>query len=109
MRIQDKFHPDGISYESGDELSENETDLRSSQDRSSTNGSFSSTSSLDPFRKSMVYSIKLSLFLSFLFTANRYGSKKYPYGISPHLPNTNVFSNFNAIIESCLLEFVEYF
>lgn len=30
MHIQDAFHPDGISFESGDELDETETDPRSS-------------------------------------------------------------------------------
>lgn len=44
MRIQDTFHPDGISYESGDELSETESDLRSSQERLNDNGSYSSPS-----------------------------------------------------------------
>lgn len=41
MRIQDTFHPDGISYESGDELSETESDLRSSQEKLNGNGSLS--------------------------------------------------------------------
>ena len=41
MRIQDTFHPDGISYESGDELSETESDLRSSQEKLNGNGTFS--------------------------------------------------------------------
>ena len=49
MRIQDTFHPDGISYESGDELSETESDHRSSQERLN-NGSFSSPSK-DSFGK----------------------------------------------------------
>lgn len=44
MRIQDTFHPDGISYESGDELSETESDLRSSHERLNGNGSISSPS-----------------------------------------------------------------
>lgn len=47
MRIQDNFHPDGISYESGDELSESESDYRSSQERLNTNGSFSSSATQD--------------------------------------------------------------
>ncbi|UJR25286.1 hypothetical protein I4U23_006638 [Adineta vaga] len=38
MRIQDKFHPDGISYESGDEFSETESELRSSQEKLNGNG-----------------------------------------------------------------------
>jgi hypothetical protein len=50
MRIQDTFHPDGISYESGDELSETESDLRSSQERLNVNESFSSPSN-NPFGK----------------------------------------------------------
>jgi len=50
MRIQDTFHPDGISYESGDEFSESESDHRSSQERLNGNGSFSSPSK-DPFGK----------------------------------------------------------
>jgi hypothetical protein len=50
MRIQDTFHPDGISYESGDELSETESDIRSSQEMLNGNGSFSSPSK-DPFGK----------------------------------------------------------
>jgi len=50
MRIQDTFHPDGISYESGDELSETESDIRSSQEILNGNGSFSSPSK-DPFGK----------------------------------------------------------
>lgn len=41
MRIQDKFHPDGISYESGDELSETESDVRSSQEKLNGNSAFS--------------------------------------------------------------------
>ena len=45
LRIQDQFHPDGISYESGDEGSETETDSRSSQERSVANGSVSSVDS----------------------------------------------------------------
>lgn len=44
MRIQDTFQADGISYESGDELSETESDLRSSQERLNGNGSMSSPS-----------------------------------------------------------------
>lgn len=44
MRIQDTFHPDGISYESGDELSETESDLRSSQERLNGSGSVSPSS-----------------------------------------------------------------
>jgi len=32
MHIQDTFHSDGLSYESGDELSETESDFRSSQE-----------------------------------------------------------------------------
>jgi hypothetical protein len=52
MRIQDTFHPDGISYESGDELSETESDHRSSQERLNGNGSLSASSpSKDPFGK----------------------------------------------------------
>ncbi|CAF2365014.1 unnamed protein product [Rotaria sp. Silwood2] len=74
MRIQDTFHPDGISYESGDELSETESDLRSSQERLNSNGSFSSPST-DPF-------------------ANRPGSKKYPPGFSSAHVNTNPSTNF---------------
>jgi len=50
MRIQDTFHPDGISYESGDELSETESDLRSSQERLNGTGPISSPSK-DPFGK----------------------------------------------------------
>lgn len=38
MRIQDNAHPDGISYESGDEFSETESDLRSSQEKLNGNG-----------------------------------------------------------------------
>lgn len=44
MRIQDKFHPDGISYESGDEFSETESELRSSQEKLNGNGTHSSPS-----------------------------------------------------------------
>lgn len=47
MRIQDTLHPDGISYESGDELSESESDYRSSQERLNGNGSFSNSPSSD--------------------------------------------------------------
>jgi len=50
MRIQDTFHPDGISYESGDELSETESELRSSQERLDDNGSYSSPTK-DAFSK----------------------------------------------------------
>jgi hypothetical protein len=50
MRIQDTFHPDGLSYESGDELSETESDLRSSHEKLNSNGSFSPPSK-DPFGK----------------------------------------------------------
>jgi hypothetical protein len=50
MRIQDTFHPDGISYESGDELSETESDLRSSQERLNGSRSFSPPSK-DPLGK----------------------------------------------------------
>jgi hypothetical protein len=42
MRIQDTFHPDGISYESGDELSETESELRSSQEALNDSGAYSS-------------------------------------------------------------------
>ncbi len=44
MRIQDTFHQDGISYESGDELSETESDLRSSQEALNDTGAYSSPS-----------------------------------------------------------------
>ncbi|CAF1125720.1 unnamed protein product [Rotaria sordida] len=74
MRIQDKFHPDGISYESGDELSETESDLRSSQERLNSNGSFSSPST-DPY-------------------ANHPSSKKYPPGFPSSHMNTNPSTNF---------------
>ncbi len=50
MRIQDTFHQDGISYESGDELSETESDLRSSQERLNGSRSFSPPSK-DPLGK----------------------------------------------------------
>ncbi len=33
MHIQDTFHSDGLSYESGDELSETESDFRSSEEK----------------------------------------------------------------------------
>jgi hypothetical protein len=33
MHIQDAFHPDGISYESGDEYEETENDLRLSGEK----------------------------------------------------------------------------
>lgn len=56
MRIQDTFHPDGISYESGDELSETESELRSSQERLNGNGSLSSPSK-DPFGKKKLKNI----------------------------------------------------
>ncbi|CAF0787281.1 unnamed protein product [Adineta steineri] len=72
MRIQDTFHPDGISYESGDEFSETESDLRSSQERLNGNGSFS-TPSKDPLKDT------------------RSGSKKYSPAISSPQLNTNKF------------------
>ncbi|CAF1188185.1 unnamed protein product [Adineta ricciae] len=42
MRIQDNAHPDGISYESGDEFSEAESDLRLSQEKLDDSGVHSS-------------------------------------------------------------------
>lgn len=58
MRIQDTFQADGISYESGDELSETESDLRSSQERLNGNGSMSSPSSEVLRKKRSIRSIQ---------------------------------------------------
>ena len=58
MRIQDTFQADGISYESGDELSETESDLRSSQERLNGNGSMSSPSSEVLRKKRSISSIE---------------------------------------------------
>ena len=56
MRIQDTFHQDGISYESGDELSETESELRSSQEALNDNGTYSSPSK-DAFGKKIFIKI----------------------------------------------------
>lgn len=78
MRIQDTFHPDGISYDSGDELSESESDYRSSQEKLNLNGSSSSNSPASDL------------------STNRFGSKKYPTGFAPPAPlmNSNASPNF---------------
>ncbi|CAF3093603.1 unnamed protein product [Rotaria socialis] len=74
MRIQDTFHPDGISYESGDELSETESDLRSSTEILNASGPFSSPAK-DAF-------------------GNRSASKKYPPGFSSSNGNATPSTNF---------------
>lgn len=82
MRIQDTFHPDGISYESGDELSETESDLRSSQEKLNGNGTFS------PPSKESHGKIGLTDFFSyqFLLVDNRSSMKKYTVNSSsPHV------------------------
>ncbi|CAF4983015.1 unnamed protein product, partial [Rotaria socialis] len=45
LHIQDTSHSDGLSYESGDELSEIEYDIRSSQEKLNVNTSSSPFSS----------------------------------------------------------------
>jgi hypothetical protein len=43
MRIQDTFHPDGLSYESGDDSSETESNPRSSIEKLNDTTSLSSS------------------------------------------------------------------
>ena len=70
MRIQDTFHPDGISYDSGDELSESESDYRSSQEKLNLNGSSSSNSpASDLSSSSFFFFVKIvSTTFSFAFS-----------------------------------------
>ncbi|CAF0820528.1 unnamed protein product [Adineta steineri] len=78
MRIQDAFHSDGLSYESGDELSETENDLRSSQERLDRNPPPPS-----PTKDQ---------------SGNRPGFKKYTPGLPPS-PYTNVTPSTNFVQE----------
>ncbi|CAF1171676.1 unnamed protein product [Adineta ricciae] len=72
IRIQDAFHSDGLSYESGDELSENENEHRSSQEK--LNDHHSST------QKDQA--------------VNRSGPKKYVPIVPTMSTNSNSSSNF---------------
>ena len=49
MRIQDTIQSDGISYESGDELSETDSDSRSSQEKLDWNNSSLSSPTKDQY------------------------------------------------------------
>ena len=91
MRIQDTFHPDGISYESGDELSETESDHRSSQEKLNDNRSTSPLSKDIFGNKSIkIFQNNRIFYLFFLFEDNRTESKKYSSNVPFAHSNTNV-------------------
>ncbi|CAF2494426.1 unnamed protein product [Rotaria sp. Silwood2] len=76
LHIQDSCHSDGLSYESGDELSETESDLGYSQETPDRSNSSSSSSKKDQFE------------------TNRPGSKKNNPGFAPLYVNADSSANF---------------
>ena len=86
MRIQNTV--DGISYESGDELSETESDYQSSNERLNGNAALSTSPSKDPFgRNDRIETNEQPCvdFVSLCIAANRLGSKRTLPGVaSPH-------------------------
>ena len=91
MRIQDTFEQDGISYESGDELSETDTDLRSSQERIDVNDSFSSVS-FSKDRPGNPHPLRKSIETEFAFStaANPTAPAKYTTVVPTPYMNSNV-------------------
>ncbi|CAF3826776.1 unnamed protein product [Rotaria sp. Silwood1] len=75
LHIQDSCHSDGLSYESGDELSETESDLGYTQEKLNLNSSSSSLPKKDE-------------------SANRPGAKKYNPGVAPLYVNISSSDNF---------------